>query len=139
VSQPTEAQRVAGAITLTLPFPPRALSPNARPDKWDKARAVRVYRALCTYVAREQLDKPGYRKVREPLTPRVLAVVEYCSALPGPLPDEDNALSMLKTLWDGLVDARVLPGDSPAELHIERFDLRKGPRSEVRVTLRSET
>ena len=48
-------------ITITLPLPPKELSPNARPHWAVKARAIKSYRLLAALICRGELldDKTG--------------------------------------------------------------------------------
>lgn len=111
----------ATAIRLTLPFPPRQLSPNARPKHWsEKARAVRQYREDCGWTAVEAHTNAG-RPVAV-LKPPVRATVTF--VVPNRHKrDTDNLLAMLKPAWDGLVDAGVLEGDDSERFSVEKADV----------------
>lgn len=119
------------AVNLVLPYPPDELSPNARPNRYAKARAIASYRLDCFSSVWEQL---GHRSTRSPLTPPVTARVEFVVTVERNR-DEDNAGASLKPMWDGLVDARVLTGDHAKVLHIERPTFVKGLKREVHVHL----
>lgn len=113
-------------ITLTLPYPPKELSPNARCHWRVKSAKVRSYRDLCHILARQQTRV----KLPAPVTARVTFVVTVNRKR-----DEDNLGASIKALWDGLVDAGILAADSTEYLHIERPAIEKGPVACVRVEL----
>lgn len=120
---------------LVLPMPPRVLEPNARPNRWEKARATKEYRLLCAWTAKEQVRRgPESSWPKLPLTAPVKAEVTF--VVRNRRRDRDNLLASVKAMFDGLVDARVLVGD-----HSDVFDpgtaiLLVGQREEVRVVLR---
>lgn len=116
-------------VRVTLPYPPKALSPNGRPSTWEKARAVKAYRTDCFLLGKQA--RPASYPLRSPVQARIVFQV----AGPGPLPDEQNALAAFKAGIDGLVDARLMVDDSPAHFHIADVLVQRGPRREVRVLL----
>lgn len=100
-------------LTLELPFPPKELSPNSRPNRWEKARTVRQYREDCGWAGTVQYRRYVSKKGTPlpTLTPPVTATVTFV------VPDrrrrdEQNFLQMLKPAFDGLVDAGVLQDDN---------------------------
>lgn len=85
-------------LTLTLPWPPRALSPNIRHAHWSVlARAKRLYRTACALTARQQ----GASQLTAPEAAISLTFVP---------PDRrhrdlDNCIASMKAGLDGLADA----------------------------------
>lgn len=81
---------------VTLPWPPKELSPNARMH-WSKlAKAKKAYRAACAWTAKEQ----GMRRIdAEKLH---LALTFYPPSRRAY--DLDNALARMKSGLDGLAD-----------------------------------
>jgi crossover junction endodeoxyribonuclease RusA len=114
-------------VHLHLPFPPRALSPNARPGMWGKANAVKTYRQDCYHLALQARDRKTIA-----LQAPVKAVVTF-TCWPQ-VWDEDNATAAFKAGWDGIVDSGLIPGDSPDLLHVETVVV-KGKPAGVRVEL----
>lgn len=96
------------SLVVTLPLPPRALSPNARVSWQARARHTRRYRRdayVLTIAA-------GGQNLR---WPRAVAQATFY------WPQEQrrdirNAEHMLKPAYDGLVDAGLIPDDSAAVL-----------------------
>lgn len=84
-------------LTLTLPWPPRELSPNVR-QHWSKlAQAKRRYRAACYLAAKSQ----GARELdAEQLAVRMRFVPPDRRAR-----DLDNLIASMKAGLDGLADA----------------------------------
>lgn len=84
------------ALTLMLPWPPAALSPNARQHWAQLAKAKKAYRAACAWTAKEQgagrieADKLHLSLVFYPPSRRAY--------------DLDNALARMKSGLDGLAD-----------------------------------
>lgn len=114
-------------ITLTLPFPPRDLSPNARPNRWVKAAEAKNYRYACKVEALKVRDRK-----RIALQAPVRAVVTFSCG--SHLWDEDNCTAAFKAGWDGIVDSGLIPGDSPDLLHVETRVV-KGKKRNVTVEL----
>ena len=110
-------------ITLTLPLPPKELSPNARVPWYVKSRAIKAYRYE---VAIEALRQAPLRWMSPPVEgpgvlPPITADVEFWHAT-NRKRDEDNLRASLKTLWDGLVDARFLPGDDMSVFRLGKLE-----------------
>lgn len=84
-------------MALTLPWPPRELSPNARHAHWASlARAKRRYRTACALTARSQ----GAARIDAP---------ELAVSLTFVPPDRrardlDNCIAAMKAGLDGLAD-----------------------------------
>lgn len=83
-------------LTITLPWPPKELSPNARLH-WSKlAKAKKTYRAVCALQARAQGAKPiNAKKVH-------LSLMFYPPTRRAF--DLDNAFARMKSGFDGLAD-----------------------------------
>lgn len=74
-------------MTITLPLPPRTLSPNARVHWMAKARAVRSYRRLAMVEARRAARPHGW-------TAAEVRITWYSRTRTRP--DPDNALASCK-------------------------------------------
>lgn len=86
-------------LTLTLPWPPRILSPNARPAHWSAlARAKRLYRTACATQARMQ----GAAALAGP--PKALTVHLRFFPPDRRHRDLDNLIANVKAGLDGLAD-----------------------------------
>jgi crossover junction endodeoxyribonuclease RusA len=112
-------------LVVTLRLPPRILSPNARPNRYAKAEAVRQYRETAHLLA--LAERPG-RPMR---CARVTATFYFRDRRPR---DGDNLLASLKPAFDGLADAGVVTNDSglvhmPVEQRLDRAK----PRVEIAV------
>ena len=84
-------------LTLTLPWPPRDLNPNARHAHWALlARAKKRYRAACALTARSQ----GAGRVEAP----ELAVSMTFVPPDRRARDLDNCIGSMKAGLDGLAD-----------------------------------
>ena len=115
-------------ITIVLPLPNRALSPNARVHWAHKAKHVREYR------------KTAWAATLEAAGPQALwtkATAKVSFFFPdNRRRDADNAMASLKAAWDGMRDAGLIADDSakvltmePAEFHVDGKD----PRVEIRM------
>ncbi len=83
-------------LTLTLPWPPTTLSPNARLHWAVLAKAKKTYREACAIVARQQGARPlGADALHLTLTFYAPTRREF---------DLDNALARMKAGLDGLAD-----------------------------------
>lgn len=83
-------------LHITLPWPPKELSPNARVHWAQLARAKKAYRAACAWTAREQ----GARRLEaDKLTLSLTFYAPTRRAF-----DLDNALARMKSGLDGLAD-----------------------------------
>lgn len=114
-------------VHLMLPFPPKDLSPNARPNRWKKAATISDYREICRINGLEARD----RKTIALNAPVRAWVTFVCHPREW---DQDNCTAAFKAGWDGIVDSGLIPGDSPDLLHVET-DVIKGPRAAVLVRL----
>ena len=97
-------------LEITLPLPPRELSPNGRPHHLAKAKRVKEYRsesmmsAMCAVRDLGDSDSHGFPWLEAVIQIRWFAKTKS-------FPDADNALASLKAAFDGLVDAGVLSDD----------------------------
>ena len=100
-------------LQLTLPWPPKELSPNAR-IHWSKlAKAKKAYRAACAWTATEQ----GVRRIEaERLHLTITFVPPNRRAH-----DLDNCLARMKSGLDGLADVLGVD-DRHWKLEIDRSD-----------------
>lgn len=84
-------------MNVTLPWPPSALSPNARPHWATKAKAAKAYRAACKALAEAHgMVAPDSQKIAlwlEFVPPNRRAH------------DDDNLVASFKAGRDGLADA----------------------------------
>lgn len=100
-------------LKITLPWPPKELSPNARVHWAKLAKVKKAYRAACTYQAMYQgargikADKLHLSLVFYPPTRRAF--------------DLDNALARMKSGLDGLADVLGVD-DSRWSLSIARAE-----------------
>ena len=90
--------------TITIPVPPRILSPNYRGHWAPISAAKKQYRETCRYLALSAMgtDRPGWE--------RATYTVEWYTPTKR-TPDEDNASASLKAAFDGLQDAGLIAND----------------------------
>ena len=115
IDELTAKARTMDKLTLTLPLPPKELSPNASSPwnpkaKWFRIRARKDYRELI-YVCACQ-STPDRRtllntKVRMTETYRIAGKRKR---------DVRNLFAAFKAGEDGLVDAGIIPGDDDSVL-----------------------
>lgn len=97
-------------IIIDLPLPPDCLHPNARPNRWGKAKAVASARGTAKLVAMASRPK-------SPLTKPIVSLDFYLKRTR----DVDGLVSFCKAYFDGIQDARVYENDSAVELgHVRR-------------------
>ena len=121
------------SITLTLPFPPKELSPNARCAWQKKAAFVQSYRHECKI--------EGFKALRSmmPVAPFMSKDLPYAVTITFVLKDKrrhdwDNLLASFKAGIDGLVDAGLLPDDDVRSWSCSlRYE--QGDKAGVRVEL----
>ena len=93
-------------LTITLGLPPPELAPNARPNRWEEARATRAYReaaALSAVVAFARRPAPHW--------PAAWVEAAFFFRVRRRR-DRDNLLASLKAAFDGLADAGVVENDA---------------------------
>lgn len=129
-SQQTPAVSGLGSTkTLLLPWPPKALSPNARGHWATLAKAKKAFRDLCAWEARAQ-GLPSFKNAPQ-ADLRALLAYTFCP------PDRrardlDNVLAAMKAGNDGLVDAMGID-DSRWGLSVQWGEVVTG--GAVRVTV----
>jgi crossover junction endodeoxyribonuclease RusA len=121
----------APVIEIELPYPPKALSPNARVDYHVLMREKANYKNNVYLLARNarQLAKGTF-----PLKSPVTVIVTFI--LPDRIKrDWDNALSSFKAGFDGIVEAGILADDNMTEIRLGlECEYAKG-KAAVRVRL----
>lgn len=94
-------------LSLTLPWPPRSLSPNHRAHWAAKANAAKAYRSQCgllTLAAYQQAKKNGAR-----IDPDHAVRLHLLFVPPNRRAyDRDNLVSWCKAAFDGMADALVV-------------------------------
>jgi len=95
-------------LEIILPWPPRALSPNARGHWSKKARAAEMYRYTCKMISKETIQAWSWDI--KPLQQLVAAGGEIHVFLDFCPPnrrarDDDNVAAAFKSGRDGLADA----------------------------------
>lgn len=108
-------------VVVSLPLPPRELSPNGRFHHLAKARAVKAYRGSSLLLIRQSRAKAG-----NPVFGHVVIDYEFYLAparagiddgLYRPR-DVDNAIGAMKAFQDALRDAGLIANDSKRHVHI---------------------
>lgn len=118
-------------LTITLPLPPRGLSPNARLHWRPKAALTAKARSDARLAA---IHAMNVNDMVPPLWENV-TIQAFFYFRDRRRHDRDNALSSLKGSFDGLCDAKLLLDDSgithlPVVFLHDSFD----PRVELKVT-----
>ena len=88
---------------IDVPIPLK-MSLNDRPNRWQKARQTRALRELAAWRAKSLRIGPQVERVDVGLVWTVTTAHRR---------DEENLVATLKPLCDGLVDAGVVPDDTP--------------------------
>jgi len=91
---------------LTLPLPPKELSPNARLHYQEKAKETAAYREMVAFCCFGQRVATG-KRYRLTETYRIAGKRKH---------DVRNLFAAFKAGEDGLVDAGLLPGDDDSVL-----------------------
>lgn len=89
--------KMSGIPVITLPWPPRELSPNARGHWATKSRAAKKYRTMCHLMALQS-------KIVAATEGEVLLDLTFCPP-DRRRHDDDNCLAAFKAGRDGLADA----------------------------------
>ncbi len=122
-----EDTRSETSITISLPYPPRELSPNGRCYFLKKNKLAQQYKAIAKVAARYQ--KPKGHKPWE----KAESIVVYFQKRRQKM-DDDNALATLKSAMDGIVLAGVLVDDKYLSHQKPRFEVDKeNPRVEITI------
>lgn len=116
-------------LWITLPLPPKELSPNARVHWRAKASKVKSYREAAKIEAMVAAHETGMDK---PFSWVRIKATFYHTQNRGR--DADNALASLKSAFDGLADAGIVTNDrkithEPVEFRVDRED----PRVELEI------
>lgn len=117
-------------LIVTLPLPPRSLSPNSRGHWATKARAVGNYRADARLATLSALHD-----AREVCAWDAASIEPHFYHRANRKRDGDNATASLKAGFDGAVDAGLVKDDCnirhlPAVFHIDKLH----PRVELWIT-----
>lgn len=83
-------------MQVTLPWPPKILSPNARPHHMAKARAVKEYRGVCRIFARQ---------IRPIFTNAEIGMTITFNPPNNRRRDRDNLIAAMKSGMDGVAEA----------------------------------
>lgn len=115
-NEPSASDRT---IVLTLPLPPKELSPNARVHWRKKARIVKAYRKHANWTAWYQSTK-GLQRAR--------IEFDFYFAT-NRRRDKDNLIASMKPAMDGFADAGVVRNDNAFDyasprLHIDETNPR---------------
>jgi len=113
----------APTAVLTLPYPPPALSQNARGHWALRYRAGQDYGEHCWALARVQYERLGWRSLRPP--------VEVAITMRAPdrrKRDIDNLFAALKVAFDAAVRAGLLSEDTGAALRYRRVSMEVAER-----------
>ena len=119
-------------IWIVLPLPNRALSPNARVNPFAKRAAARKQREKTAEAIWDcAVDSTPWECCK--VSVRMFYKTKRKR-------DQDNAVSMLKSMYDGIVDARVVLDDTPEHMERDWPDLdnvdKEWPRMEVTIEKR---
>ena len=129
-------------MTVTLPWPPNKLNPNARPHWATKAKEAKRYRATCAAIVRTMMPADDIRQIREAVASGERLHLWITFDPPDRRPrDDDNVLAAFKSGRDGIADAlgiddralRVHPwlSDTPIKGGAVRVRLSFGPEGVV--------
>ena len=115
------------SIVIVLPLPNKVLSANFTVGgiggRMMKATATKKYRRLaCMAIENEQIESLPWSKVS------VAAVFYYTTKRRR---DTDNLMYSLKPIYDGIVDAGVVPDDAPKYMKREEPVIHDGSRKIV--------
>lgn len=106
----------AHTVSIVLPLPPRAASPNFRGHTIARAREIAVYRRACNALYRQArlARAPGVIRLHwDWYLPRPETMAErYRRANEYEPRDDDDAIGAMKAARDALQDAGVVPDDS---------------------------
>jgi Holliday junction resolvase RusA-like endonuclease len=123
-----QAERGAEAVILTMPHPPTSLSPNGRPNRWEKAADTKQVRRDAMMVTRSVIWQDGIDS-----HPWPAAVMDICWLFAGTQPDSDNIVARLKAVRDGIADALLVADDKHISIGSVTFE--RVPRKEQGVVI----
>lgn len=97
------------SYTITLPLPPKELSPNARVHWAAKARAVKGYREYAWAEAKRLIGRDAAPKWKNATAQATFHFLTFARR------DKDNFQAMLKPAFDGIRDAGIIDDDCGGE------------------------
>jgi len=97
------------SLTLDLPLPPKACSPNFKGHWGEKGRATKQYREAARLICYASKPK-GWNAERVRIHAEFF-LSRHDTRGYHPL-DKQNAIASIKAAIDGLVDAKLIPNDS---------------------------
>jgi len=100
---------------VEIQYPPEAIRPNGRANRWARARAIASYRRDCGWSARETLSS------KPPPLIKAAAISIYVPATRRRM-DTDNLIASLKAAFDGFQDAGLLADDRALDFTIRYTD-----------------
>lgn len=122
-------------IIITLPLPPKELSPNARVHWRVKSKATGGYRERAMYAGWDLFPRSSSAPLHNTATVQVQWFTKTAHR-----PDGDNALASLKALFDGLTDAGIFSDDKwLTHLPIKFAKNAANPRVVLTITPTGET
>ena len=86
-------------VSVTLPWPPKGLSPNDRLPRWRVNKIRKSYRETCGW----ECKAAGLRRI-DAAALAVLIIFRPPRHANGAVPDRDNQISQFKAGQDGVVD-----------------------------------
>ncbi|WP_430415799.1 endodeoxyribonuclease RusA [Marinobacter adhaerens] len=125
-------------LEIVLPWPPKALNPNARGHWSKKAKAAEMYRYTCRVMAREVINKGRWdlKPLRDLVEAggQIHVFLDFCPPNRRAR-DDDNIIAAFKAGRDGLADALKID-DCHFRTHpfLKRDEIVK-PDGEVRVVV----
>ncbi len=125
------------SITLTFPWFPRELSPNARVHWAERAEATSLYREECGWMAKTQVQPNQDIHTDPPFSAPVLATTTFY-VKDKRRRDMNNLDASLKAMWDGIVDAGILADDDYKHLRHAESKLVVEPKGTKRVEVTLE-
>ena len=93
-------------MKVTLPWPPKALSPNARAHWAKKSRAAKQYRKTCYLLAKQAMTPETAELVQKAVAGEIKLALWLTFYPPDRRHrDDDNLVAAMKAGRDGLADA----------------------------------
>ena len=126
-------QDADGALHVVLPHPPASLSPNGRPNRWQKARDAKQVRRDAALLTRQAIWEQ-----RIDSHPWDAARLDICWLFAGTQPDADNVVARCKSVVDGIADMGIVANDQVLRLGAVTFRRVKRTEQAVMVTITRE-
>jgi Holliday junction resolvase RusA-like endonuclease len=118
-------------LVITMPHPPASLSPNGRPNRWERAADTKRTRRDAMLVTRQSMwDQLAEWDINDPWPS---ARMDICWLFAGVEPDSDNIVARLKAVRDGIADALLVTDDK--HIQIGTVTTERVPRKEQGVVL----